>query len=98
MALNTAFDTLWLAAGNSYTNHSNMTKGASPESWTTGQQHRVYLGLIDLLTFFRWLLENRLFPGTFFTELLLILSLKCNLAYFEHLQKTRNAIEIDFLH
>ena len=27
-------DILWLTAGNSYSNHSNMTKGSLPESWS----------------------------------------------------------------
>ena len=95
---NTEPDTLWLTAGNSITNHSNVTKSACPESWTTGHQHRVYLGLIDLIAFFWLLLENRLFPGTSFNELLLIQGSKCSLADFEHLQKNTKCNKIDFLH
>ena len=46
MTENTEFDTLWLSGGNSHTNHSNMTKGTSPESWTPRLGNRVYLGSI----------------------------------------------------
>ena len=69
---NNEFDTLWLSGGNSHTNHSDMTKGTSPESWTPRLGNRVYLELIDLIPFFWRLLENRLFSGTSFNELLLI--------------------------
>ena len=42
MTIDTTFDTLWLAAGKSYTNHSNMTKGSLPESWSA-KKARTYL-------------------------------------------------------
>ena len=63
---NNQFDTLWLSGGNSHTNHSDMTKGTSPESWTPRLGNRVYLRLIDLIPFFWRLLENKTISWHFF--------------------------------
>ena len=63
---NNEFDTLWLSGGNSHTNHSDMTKGTSPESWTPRLGNRVYLRLIDLIAFFWRLLENKTISWHFF--------------------------------
>ena len=49
LTLNTESDTLRLvrrSAGNSHTNHSNMTKGTFPESWTPSPENSMYLGSI----------------------------------------------------
>ena len=47
---NNEFDTLWLSGGNSHTNHSDMTKGTSPESWTPRLGNRVYSRLPNVTT------------------------------------------------
>ena len=46
--INTDLETLWLYADNSYTNNSNMTKGALPESLRPWEGNRVYLGSMKL--------------------------------------------------
>ena len=47
-----------------YTNYSSITQGTSTESWTPCAENSVCLRLLDQLTFFWWLRQNRLFPGT----------------------------------
>ena len=49
LAENIEFDTLWLAAGNSNTNHSNLTKSTSHESLIPWAEYRVYFTSIYVI-------------------------------------------------